>query len=92
LRGNQGLIKHPELAQDGGVIRGDYNKDKAPPDSKDKSSGYGCGSDNQSTGSSDPWHSKSDPWKAYFKSWSTDSQSSWDGHPRSGWQQDGYGK
>jgi hypothetical protein len=97
LRGNQGLIKHPELAPDGGVIRSDYKDKAASTDSKDKpsgygTSGYGYGSDGQqSGGSSDPWHSKSDPWKSYFKNWSTDSQSSWDGQSR-GWQQDGYGK
>jgi hypothetical protein len=93
LRGSQGLIKHPELAQDGGVVRGDFNKDRSSGHfSKDRSSGdgYASGHDNQASGS-DPWQSKSDPWKSYFKSWSTDSQSSWDGHPR-GWEQDGYGK
>jgi hypothetical protein len=75
LRGNQALIKHPELASDGGVIRGDFNKSRLAGQG-----GSGGGTyDGQGSGggpSTDPWQGKSDPWKGYQKtgSWSTGSK------------------
>jgi hypothetical protein len=83
IRGDHALIKHPELAADGGVIRGDYkgdykeqHKDKVPAQGNGGSEAYGSGG--SSSGYADQWKGQTDPWTAnhqHESGWSTGWQS-----------------
>jgi hypothetical protein len=96
IRGNQALIKHPELAADGGVLRSDCKggEHKTHGSSGSDSHGAGYGAGGSYGGYPDQWKGQTDPWTAYQQNttgWGSGSQASWASNTK-GWQSDGYGK